>query len=155
MTTLAVDPGRYGAIAWRADGDVRWVVMPDSGSGVRVAEVVDLLRSTGAARMVIERAQSMPRQGVASTFRYGREYGVLLGVALALGVEVVEVPPMSWRRTLGVARAAGDADPKVAVRRVVELRCPTLQLPRSARARDGVVDAVGILLADEKQRSGG
>lgn len=52
--------------------------------------------------VVVEVQQAMPRQGVASTFKTGRNYGVILGVIGAMGLRVVHVRAAEWTRALKV-----------------------------------------------------
>lgn len=46
----------------------------------------------------VERAGSMPRQGVASAFKYGRAAGVIEGVVACLSIPMVMVEPSKWKR---------------------------------------------------------
>jgi hypothetical protein len=39
----------------------------------------------------------MPRQGVASTFTFGRGTGIVVGVLEALGIGYLEVAPRTWQ----------------------------------------------------------
>jgi crossover junction endodeoxyribonuclease RuvC len=48
----------------------------------------------------IERQQSMPGQGVASTFTTGRGYGLWLGILTALGIPYEIVAPVTWKKNL-------------------------------------------------------
>ena len=50
---------------------------------------------------VVERAQAMPRQGVSSSFQYGRGFGAIEAVVLAwAGAPVEWVSPAKWKRAL-------------------------------------------------------
>ena len=44
----------------------------------------------------------MPRQGLASTFKFGKGYGTLIGVLAALERPVVRVAPTTWTKALKV-----------------------------------------------------
>jgi|SRR5262249_53009765 len=46
----------------------------------------------------VERAGSMPRQGVASSFKYGRSVGVIEAVVACCGIPMVLVEPSKWKR---------------------------------------------------------
>ena len=50
----------------------------------------------------VERAQSMPQQGIASAFNYGCCFGTLLGTLAALGIGYQLVPASVWKRKLGL-----------------------------------------------------
>jgi crossover junction endodeoxyribonuclease RuvC len=45
----------------------------------------------------LERVASMPKQGVASTFRFGRAFGTAIGVIGALKVPLIMVAPAKWK----------------------------------------------------------
>lgn len=51
---------------------------------------------------VVERVHSMPRQGVASTFKFGQAYGTVLGAFGALRVPIVSVTPQRWKKDYGI-----------------------------------------------------
>ncbi len=44
----------------------------------------------------------MPKQGVASTFAFGKAYGVILGVTATIGYRTVHVRPNIWKKTMGL-----------------------------------------------------
>lgn len=54
--------------------------------------------------IVIERVHSMPGQGVASSFQFGRMFGAIEAVARATGTKVVTVLPKRWKGDLGLGR---------------------------------------------------
>jgi hypothetical protein len=110
---LGIDPGKTGAIARLVDGYLTAVVdMPDTIAGI-VAALDDL---APIDRAVVERAQAMPSQGIAGTFRYGVHYGSILGVLAARRIPVDTVPPATWKRALGLG-----SDKTAARRRAGEL----------------------------------
>ena len=49
---------------------------------------------------VIEHVHSMPKQGVASSFKFGRSYGFLRGCLIASGIPFTEVTPQKWQKAL-------------------------------------------------------
>ena len=49
----------------------------------------------------IEKVHAMPKQGVASTFKFGMAYGFLRGMLVALGVPFHEVTPQTWQKKMG------------------------------------------------------
>lgn len=72
-----------------------------------VSGMADLLRSMAlghSARVVIERAQAMTKngvkQGVSSSFLFGMGYGIWIGVIGALGIPYVTVRPIDWTKRL-------------------------------------------------------
>jgi len=50
--------------------------------------------------VVLEKVHSMPKQGVASSFAFGRSLGVIEGVVAALGMPLVWAVPNVWKREM-------------------------------------------------------
>ena len=106
---IGIDPGFTGAIAVipRDADDCQSVYdIPILKLG-RVTEInraalLDILRpmSRGASIAAIERAQSMPKQGVRSVFSYGCGYGILLGTLASLAIPHYIVPPSVWKKQM-------------------------------------------------------
>ena len=97
-TTLGIDPGQSGAIAVLRGSMIETYKLSNTE-----ADIAEWLRQwckpmTFAA---IERVHSMPRQGVASSFKFGRNYGFLRGLLIALKVPFEEVTPQKWQREMG------------------------------------------------------
>lgn len=146
--TIGIDPGATGAIAFVSDQG--WLLdvvdMPYLDGHVIAPAVAEILRCgtrhhhPSTVRAHVERAQSMPRGGVASMFRYGTGYGVLLGTLGALGISTETVPPAKWKKALGLSKD------KAACRRRASELWP-LHHERFARAKDdGRAEAALIAL---------
>lgn len=52
--------------------------------------------------VVLEQVHSMPGQGVASTFAFGRAYGAVEGVLGALALPINPAPPAVWKQRMRV-----------------------------------------------------
>ena len=103
------------------------------------------LRSPAGCRRielaVIEAVGPMPRQGVASTFRFGYGFGLWMGVLAALRIPHQAVAPQAWKRVV----LAGTAKDKAAAIAFAARRHPDVSLlatPRSRVPHDGLADAV-------------
>lgn len=106
MTTiLGIDPGAAGAIA-RIGGEVAVWDMPATAK-----DLVDLLVQFKPHETVafVEQAQSMPGQGISSTFKYGVGFGTILGALAALGIPHRLVTPSTWKRQMGIDKDKGRA----------------------------------------------
>jgi len=95
---LGIDPGQSGGIAVLGDTLTEAYKMPSTER-----DLADLLEEyapyiKGAA---IEAVHSFPKQGVASSFAFGRSYGFLRGLLIALRIPFREVAPGSWQRAMG------------------------------------------------------
>lgn len=117
---LGIDPGKSGAIAMVEPGVDVWD-MPATP-----ADLAALLKTFDPAytRVYLEQAQAMPKQGVSSTFGYGRDFGVILGVLATVGLSHRLVTPAVWKRQMGVT-----AD-KSAARAMAQRLFPSASLGR-------------------------
>ena len=100
LRCIAIDPGAVsGAYAMFADGAAQFVgdlpVVDGQVDAVSLAEIVRMFEPQAA---VVERVASMPKQGVASTFKFGMAVGIIHGVLLASGVPVHLVTPGVWKK---------------------------------------------------------
>ena len=130
MIYTGVDPGKNGAIASiSATGEVLKVsrfseVETEGRIALVIADhVAELAGDTHSA--VIERVGAMPRQGVASTFTFGRVYGeAWAGLLLAEGgrVRVQSVTPSAWQRDLALPKRADSENHKRTLRELAENR---------------------------------
>ncbi|KRC35097.1 MULTISPECIES: hypothetical protein [unclassified Lysobacter] len=123
-----VDPGQTGAVALLADGQpAGFVDMPTltRKAGGEMVDAGHLARSLrellskhpGASRYaVIERVAAMPQQGVSSVFRFGQADGVARGVIGALRLPLIDVPPLTWKRHLGLDNKDKDAARQLAIK---------------------------------------
>ena len=107
---LGIDPGFTGAIAFLNDeGTLKVFDMPlmkiQNKKQVDPYKFQRLLGEVACIEFaIIEDVHSMPNQGVASTFRFGYNAGILLGVLTALRIEVLRVKPSVWKSSLGLSR---------------------------------------------------
>lgn len=108
MRILGVDPGIRGALALVdiIDGaalqllDVLDVPVIGTGAKERVNTMLvrDWLAQHAPDHALIERAGSMPKQGVASTFKYARAVGSLETVVACLDVPYSIIEPAVWKK---------------------------------------------------------
>jgi crossover junction endodeoxyribonuclease RuvC len=52
--------------------------------------------------VVVEQVHAMPRQGVSSTFAFGKAAGIIDGVIAARRLPVTYVTPQKWKKAMGV-----------------------------------------------------
>jgi hypothetical protein len=152
MTTTAgymgIDPGASGGMA----------LLYPSGSVVSVTKMLPTERDTwdwlyGYAEAfagvvaLIEKVHSMPREGVASTFKFGVCYGGLRMALIAAGIPFEEVTPQRWQRGLEIPPRHG-TESKTAYKNRLKARAQ--QLFPSAKVTLAVADA--LLLAEYCRR---
>ena len=159
MIVIGIDPGISGAVA-AVDSETRELLRVadtpvfnvQKGREYDISGMADLLRSIilgNPARVVIERAQPMPGQGVTSTFSTGMGYGIWIGLLGALEIPYSSVRPCEWTRKLfkgvpgeGKARSillASQTFPGI------ELVPPGCRKPRDGRADAACLAYCGVI----------
>lgn len=94
---LGVDPGANGAVAWMNRG----VYHASPFTKLTEAEILELFEGLGSNSFAyLERVHSMPGQGVASTFKFGMNYGGLRMALIAAGIGFETVTPSIWQKKL-------------------------------------------------------
>jgi crossover junction endodeoxyribonuclease RuvC len=127
MRTLGIDPGGTGALCLLENGlivamhDMPTVTEIVSGKPKERVEpglVASIIRDMGHIDMAyVERVSAMPKQGIASTFVFGRSAGIIEGVLAGLQVPVKLILPGRWKKAAGFpAKASKDASRQMAVK---------------------------------------
>jgi crossover junction endodeoxyribonuclease RuvC len=104
---LGIDPGLSGGLALLTATDpllaAPMPVVTLSGKGeVNLAALAGILDDWQPTLAWVEQQQAMPRQGVASSFRTGQNYGILLGFLAGRLLPVSIVRPAVWKKAMGV-----------------------------------------------------
>jgi crossover junction endodeoxyribonuclease RuvC len=147
--TVGIDPGLSGGVAAldSAGTVVGTWPMPVAGGEVHPAGLADLFRSLRCldnhqdiGRVCLEKVSAMPKQGVSSTFRFGTGWGMVRGVCAALGIPVVLVPPLVWKKRV----LLGLPHDKAGAVQFCTSRWPTtdLILPGCRVPHDGIADSL-------------
>ena len=70
---------------------------------MQLADPIDRLYADGVTHWVavIEKVHSMPGQGVASTFKFGMNYGQWIGILTALQIPYEMITPQKWMKHYG------------------------------------------------------
>lgn len=102
LLICGIDPGASGGIALLAQlGGLSCAPMayPIPDTEKDTAEL--LCEFAPHIRMAyIEAVHSMPKQGVASSFKFGRSYGFLRGLLIGLKIPFEEVSPQRWTKDM-------------------------------------------------------
>jgi Holliday junction resolvasome RuvABC endonuclease subunit len=100
---IGIDPGANGALVVLVndrDSDDLFS-MPFSKYTERdIVLAIDHLPHAPKWCCFIEKVHAMPKQGVSSTFKFGRSYGVMIGILTALGIPYREVTPQTWQKAM-------------------------------------------------------
>src|SRR6516164_11625727 len=108
MKILGIDPGIHGALALVdivggvAPKLIGMLDVPVIGTGakerVNTMLIRDWLAQHAPDHALIERAGSMPKQGVASTFKYARAVGSLETVVACSAIPYSIIEPSVWKK---------------------------------------------------------
>lgn len=141
---IGIDPGLSGAIA---------VISPNGAYAIPFdeEEYVTTLKSCidekYAIRAVVEHVGAMPKQGVASTFKFGTNFGWIQGVLFALGIPYELVRPQKWKKEFS---CTSDKNTSVSVARRLFPSVSLLATPRCNKPHDGMAEA--LLMAEYARR---
>jgi len=101
MRVLGVDPGVSGAYALLVDDGISPPIVDDLPvvhNQINASEWRRTIKSLIPDIAIVELVHSMPKQGVASTFRFGMARGIVRGVLLGAGVPIIDVTPNTWKK---------------------------------------------------------
>jgi crossover junction endodeoxyribonuclease RuvC len=152
MIHIAVDPGLTGAMA-AIDDNAQLVLCADLPV-IRDNKLawIDSNDLTGLfleclqgrpARVILERSQAMPRQGVSSTFTTGVVMGSIPAACQRIAVPLTLVTAAVWKRSMGL-----DSSKSVSLDKA-RLQFPTAELDRKKDHNR----AEALLLAEYSRRT--
>lgn len=116
------------------------------GSPIDFMGVFRILRDwkKPGTRAIVEKAQTMPKQGLVSAFTYGGSYTGLLTVLQILQIPYQLVSPSIWKRALLPPKEEGAGNKDAAIQYCLD-RWPGVNLKRTTRcstSHDGMADAL-------------
>ncbi len=98
---LGIDPGAHGcASLLTVDGKVFECLLFDKHTPRELCDAFSEFRADIVSSMV-EKVHSMPRQGVASTFKFGYQFGQIVGILTGLKIPFEFVTPQRWQKEMG------------------------------------------------------
>ena len=163
-TVIGIDPGLGGGLAAiGGKGELLELAdMPLRRSGKKKeidgAALAEFLGRFGPAQVIVEAVHAMPKQGVASTFTFGRGVGIVLGVLQAMGLPFAEVSPQAWQ---GLTKGTPGEGKARTLRWASELFPGAELWTKRGRGIDGRADALGLawhgwlsMQLDEARRRG-
>jgi len=144
-----IDPGKGGAICLLDEGG--WIIRLEICPTVKIKKkreydiraMCDLLSGVNVAWL--EKVHSMPGQGVASMFSFGRGFGIWEGLIIARSISLQYVPPQTWKKKMlhGLPK-----DKNSAILRTKDLYPKPINLKPTERSRkDSVALAEAYLIA--------
>lgn len=115
LKILGIDPGRSGGA----------VLLEDARTVLRVHKFVEEddfvsfieeMKDMEVDAAYIEQVGAMPNQGVASSFKFGNNFGFERGVVRGAGIPMYRVRPQEWQKGLGLPRTASKTAHKNALK---------------------------------------
>jgi hypothetical protein len=125
MNYLGVDPGASGGIViLSAEGKC---LLKLDLSKTTEPDIVSCLKMSRDAIVfcVLEKVSSMPGQGVSSTFKFGRSYGLLTGILMGLQIPFEEVTPQVWQKSFSIGKHASRTEHKRALKQKAQELFPS------------------------------
>jgi len=108
---MGIDPGAHGGVCALYDGKISVMASTKSGGNdIAIKKIAEWSKRKGLSVVAyLEKVHSMPGQGVSSTFKFGVEYGKILGALSAFGINKVDVTPVKWQKEFVCSRRRDEA----------------------------------------------
>ena len=138
MKVVSVDPGCLGALAlFHGQSLVDIIDMPvvtvrrgkTDKKEIDAYRLTESLRGWGADVGVIEQVGGMTGQSASAAFNFGRAAGAPEYIMASLGMRLVRVPPITWKKRLAVKPGKDDS-------RLQAMRLWPAHASRFARKKD-------------------
>ncbi len=121
---IGIDPGQSGgAVLLDGEGNVVDRFKFSDKTDHDIAQV--LTEWTDPAQFgplgtdaIIEQVHSMPKQGVASSFKFGRSFGFLIGLLTGIRIPYRMVTPQTWQKAMGCLTHGDKNVSKAAAQRI-------------------------------------
>jgi len=138
MVYLGIDPGQKGGYAM-IDGDNICTYPWDD------KEFIEFVKKIDNAHCVccLEKVGAMPKQGITSTFNFGKSAGFIEGVLQTCGISYQLVPPQKWKKEFSIS---SDKNQSITV---CKRLFPNIDLKRTERCKtdsDGMAEAALMAL---------
>ena len=119
MIILGVDPGNSGGIAIveAKNGFLPKIIFAIRMPVVSIygKKIIDVNKISGELKKysidvtIIEKVHAMPRQGVTSSFQFGRSFGAIETLSYIFSERVDYVAPAVWKKNLGLGSTKKDS----------------------------------------------
>ena len=154
---IGIDPGKKGYACLYNTGCPSYVYYPLFDGKRLNREMITVLKKLSVDHTimaVVEQVHSMPHQGVASTFSFGTNYGMIIGALEALGIPYSTVTPGKWQ--VCVCEAVDKAsNTKLLHYNAARRLLPNMDFRRSERCKtydDNKVDATLICIYAQRKQ---
>lgn len=140
MMWMGIDPGKDGAWAFiDSETGAAWAVPFDRGEFVKACKALE----GEEVVCCLEKVGAMPKQGVTSTFTFGKTAGFLEGVLESCGIAYQLITPQKWKKEFSLDHT------KARSVEVCRQLFPGVNLRRTERCKkdhDGMAEALLMAL---------
>ena len=141
---VGVDPGQSGALAIIYDGGA----IVQTYDEREYALLLRTFKNSGYdMHTVVEHVGAMPKQGVSSTFKFGQNFGFILGLMTAFEIPFELVRPQKWKKEFS---CTSDKNTSIAVAQRLFPKADLRRTPRCSKPHDGHAEA--LLMAEYCRR---
>ena len=105
---MGIDPGAKGGMALLNETKLIDVVCFNRVSSYDLAKKVGDWSLCFDPVCYLELVHSMPQQGVASTFTFGKNYGIIIGMLISFNLPYRDVTPSVWQPKVGFKKPIGN-----------------------------------------------
>lgn len=140
MRYLGIDPGASGALVSLSDSGEHFDAYPFTGWKNAYAALS--VYSTGGALCLLEKVHAMPKQGVTSSFTFGKNTGGWVSLLEGLRIPYEEITPQRWQK--GVLGDIPSGESKKRALDFCRKKFPNYDFSKalSNKAQSGIVDAL-------------
>lgn len=144
MIYIGVDPGKRGGFAY-IDDNGQYVTYPWDDH-IFIDTMFSLSINQGIIACV-EKVSSMPNQGVASMFSFGKSAGYIEGVLSALSIPYQLVVPRKWKHEFSLGNSKDDS---ITICQRLFPEANLYRTPKCYTPSDGMAEA--LLIAEYGRR---
>ena len=119
MLVMGIDPGNNGGVSIVKNSNVKLpeiifsLKMPTVAMfGKKIVDttkVYNYLKPFKIDIAIIEKVHAMPRQGVTSSFQFGRGFGAIEAICYIFAKRVDYVAPVVWKKSMGIGSSKQDS----------------------------------------------
>ncbi len=145
MIYMGIDPGKNGGIAIISVHRDYREVLSYPYSDDKLITVADEV--TGSTMCFLEDVHAMPKQGVSSTFNFGKNFGFIQGVLRSFAIPYQLVTPQKWKKEYS---CTSDKNTSIEVCKRLFPRVNLKATERCKKDHDGMAEA--LLIAEYGRR---
>ena len=140
MIYIGIDVGKKGGVAIIFEDGVCAYPWDDE----RFIQTMDIVANMDDDCVVcVEQVHSMPKQGVSSTFAFGKAAGFIEGVLAAHKIPYQLVPPQKWKKEYSLGN---DKNQSIAVCKKLFPNVSLLPTAKCTKDSDGMAEALLLAL---------